>query len=346
MRLLTLVFAMAFAATAPRGVEAQRGPDLVASGIAAYRALEYDAAAPLFQLALRQSSLPDSVRAEAGGYLGATQLFRGRTDSAALVWRETLMIDPRYRPDAMVFPPEVTSAFETVRQVTRAVRIAANDTSITPGRESFVMKLYASSGHDIQVDLAVGGRSPRRLYAGRIGDSLEVRWDGLESDRSLPQADRGEVQVRSIVSGASGRTATLPLELTISRSDTAPWPAPPDESLLLPETARATPPYGGLVTGLILSAAAIALPSMIASDDQGMAARYVVGGALGLTSIVGFALRSRGRRSSSNAAANARLRETWQRDLASTKADNLRRRRDVRLRITTLTSGSTAPGVP
>jgi hypothetical protein len=346
MRLPTLAFAMTFAATLTRGVEAQSASDLVASGIAAYRALEYDAAAPLLKLALRQSSLSDSLRAEAGGYLGATQLFRGRTDSAALAWRETLMIDPRYRPDALVFPPEVTEAFETVRQVTRVVRVAANDTSITPGRESFVMKLYASSGHDIQVDLAIGERSPRRLYAGRIGDSLEVRWDGLASDRSLPPADRAVVQVRSIASGASGRLATLPLELTISRADTAPWPAPPDESLLLPETRRATPPYGGLVTGLILGAAAIALPSMIASDDQGMPARYVVGGALGLTSIVGFAVRSRRQRSATNASANARLRETWQRDLASTKADNERRRRDVRLRITTLTSGSTAPGVP
>ena len=42
MRLPTLAFAMAFAATLTRGVEAQSASDLVASGIAAYRALEYD----------------------------------------------------------------------------------------------------------------------------------------------------------------------------------------------------------------------------------------------------------------------------------------------------------------
>jgi hypothetical protein len=343
-RLTRLSLAIALTAIVAPAASAQVTSELLGRGIAAYRALEYDAAVPLLQRALR-SSLPDSLRAEAGGYLGATQLFRGRADSAALAWREALIVDPRYRPDALVFPPEVTDAFETVRKVTRVVRIAATDTSITPGRDSFVVKLYASSAHDIQVDLALGDAPPRRLYDGRIADSMEVRWDGLGSDRSPPDAERGVIQVRS--SGvAGGRTAAQPLELTVTRSDTVPWPAPPDESLLLPETRAATRPYGGLVTGLVLTAAAIALPSIVASDDQGMSARYVVGGALGLTSIIGFALGSRGNRSASNAAANARLRETWQRDLAAAKADNERRRRDVRLRIVTLTSGSTAPGAP
>jgi hypothetical protein len=343
MRRSSLVFTITFVALAS-SVQAQATSELVGRGIAAYRALEYDAAVPLLQRAMAQSSLPDSLRAEAGGYLGATQFFRGRTDSAALAWRDALIADPRYRPDALVFPPEITDAFETVRKVTRVVRIAASDTSIAPGREAFVMKVYASSTHHVEVDLALGDASPRRLYAGRIDDSLEVRWDGLDGARGVPSSERGVVQVRSVVSGTPGRTATLPFELTIARNDTAAWPAPPDESLLLAETAPSSRPYRGLVAGLLLGAAAIALPSAIASDDRGMSARYVVGGALGLTSVIGFALGSRAPRSSSNVAANARLRETWQRDLATTKADNERRRRDVRLRITTLTSGSTAPG--
>jgi hypothetical protein len=338
--------ALALALVASRGT-AQTASELVARGIASYRALEYDAAVPLFLRALRQSSLSDSARAHAAGYLGATQLFRSRLDSAALAWRDALVADPRYRPDALVFPPEVTEAFETVRRVTRVVRVAAPaDTTIVPGRESFVVKLYASTAHNVQVDLALPDGTARRLYEGRVGDSLAVRWDGLGGDRAPARAGRGMIQVTSQAQGVAGRVTALPLQVEVLRKDTVAIPTPPDESLLLPEQSRAPRSYGGLFTALLVGAAAIALPSMIASDNEGMPARYVVGGALGVAGVVGFVTRSRAKAIPTNEAANSALREAWQRDVARARAENEQRRRDIRLRISTTSPGSTAPEVP
>src|SRR5207253_294328 len=61
-----------------------------------------------------------SERAQRLVYLGAADLFRGRRDSAVAVFRRLVQLDPRYRPDRPVFPPDVTSVFANVRAETRA----------------------------------------------------------------------------------------------------------------------------------------------------------------------------------------------------------------------------------
>src|SRR5881296_2947860 len=109
----------------PREVVAQTARDLVTQGVRAYRALEYDAAVALLRRSLAEGALgtlSTAERAQALTYLGATELFRGRRDSASLAFADVVLLDPRYRPDELIFPPQVTNLFQQVRQATRPSR--------------------------------------------------------------------------------------------------------------------------------------------------------------------------------------------------------------------------------
>ncbi len=105
---------------------AQGRSDLVLRGIQAYQSLDYRAAAELLRASLApgvRPALPAAERSRALCYLGATEVFRSFRDSAAAVFRELVLGDPRYRPDALVFPPQVTDLFEAVRRSTPAFAV-------------------------------------------------------------------------------------------------------------------------------------------------------------------------------------------------------------------------------
>src|SRR5438132_10440136 len=90
----------------------------------AYKNLEFDAATLLLRrgvVQLTAANAPVARRAKGLVYLGAAELFRGRRDSAVAVFRRLVVLDPRYRPDQLVFPPEVTNVFEAVRLRTKTV---------------------------------------------------------------------------------------------------------------------------------------------------------------------------------------------------------------------------------
>src|SRR2546422_11115323 len=97
-----------------RVLRAQSARELLGQGVKAYQALEYDAAAALLEESLGRDSaagLADSLRARALTYLGATELFRGQRDSAAATFRHLVLLNPRYRPDALIFPPPGPNPF-------------------------------------------------------------------------------------------------------------------------------------------------------------------------------------------------------------------------------------------
>src|SRR5213076_675522 len=97
-----------------------------AQGIRAYQNLDFDQAAALLRRDLARASSSTATlgeRAQGLLYLGAADLFRGRRDSAVAVFRRLVQLDPRYRPDRLVFPPEVTSVFDNVRVRIKTVAI-------------------------------------------------------------------------------------------------------------------------------------------------------------------------------------------------------------------------------
>jgi len=332
--LLTVLFAMAVA-TPARG---QTAADLMQRGVDAYRSLEYEAASALLRRALAvegDAALPDSARAGAGIYLGATELFRGQTALARNAFRLALMADPRQRPDPLIFPPDVANTFEEVRQISAYVRIAVPpDTTIRLRSEEYRLRLYSSALHDVAVHiLHADGWVVSVLYEGPINDSLDVRWDGLNTNHTSPVT--GDVALRVTSRPARGEARTLRMPLTIRPivADTATLPPPPSDTLMVRGQSRIMPAVAALAAGLVTGAAAAVLPTIVAEDGRGGDRRFIVAGSLGMAGVIGFFARRDSGVNTENAAANRRARAEWQQEVAAVRDANAQRRGDVRLRI-------------
>lgn len=124
------VLALALLAIVPAPLLAQQGGgsanarSAIAQAIRAYRDLDFDVAATLLRRALT-SELDDSTRRQALTYLGAAEHYRGHADSAAAAFRRLVVLAPEYRPDTLVFPPEITQTFEDVRSRTQVAAVVA-----------------------------------------------------------------------------------------------------------------------------------------------------------------------------------------------------------------------------
>jgi hypothetical protein len=339
-RHLLAALATAFcAAAAPGTLPAQAADDLLGRGIRAYQDLEYDAAAGLLRRSLAltgERPLSDADRARAFMYLGATEIFRGRRDSALTALRRLVLIDPRYRSDQLVFPPEVTNAFDLVRQAVPAVAVAAADSEIALGDALYPVRLHASSLHEIQaLVMTDGGSLVRQLYLGPIADSLVVRWDGLDSAGAQPAIGRFHLVVVSRnPRGQPLRRVLLALETTGRVPDTLPHPGPPAAAQLLPERQTGGPAWRALLGGVVAGGAAALLPAVITGEGSGSGARFVVASSLGITGIVGFLAQHPGRPLPRNIAANRAAQDEWRRQVDAVIAENSRRARAVRLRVT------------
>ena len=74
-----------------------------------------------------------------------------------------LFLDPRYRPDQLVFPPEVSSLFEEVRLRTRAVAV-----SVPPRRRTAcsVGRRNGTDGHSLSCECSLTLRGKKRGMTG------------------------------------------------------------------------------------------------------------------------------------------------------------------------------------
>jgi hypothetical protein len=113
-----LAFALLVAAPIPSAAQERSAADVMTLAIAAYQNLDFDLAATLLQRALA-GDLSDSTRVRALTYLGAAEHYRVRDDSAVAVFTRLVVLAPRYRPDTLVFPPEITRIYDDVRSRTK-----------------------------------------------------------------------------------------------------------------------------------------------------------------------------------------------------------------------------------
>jgi len=323
----------------PSTAAAQAADSLLVSGIRAYRNLEFDQAALQLRRGVGQltaAGAPVAHRAQGLVYLGAAELFRGRRDSALAVFRRLVLLDPRFRPDRLVFPPEVTSVFEGVRLRTKTVAIVIpRDTAIPLQDGALRAWLVASSFQTVNVTLLYeNGTSFRPLYFGPIGDSLPVQWDGRDAAGQPVPVDRLLLRVASRApTGELASLLQLPLDLKISRPDTLPWPDAPAGSELRPERAAGGPATRALLGGLLLSAAVVSLPAAVGSHDTPSGPRVAVASAVGVATALGYLLHRPSRPLPANIRANESVRQAWRARLAAVQAENARRLADVRLRV-------------
>jgi hypothetical protein len=344
--------ACVLAAGAPAPARAQTSDAPFAEGVRAYKDLDFGLAAGLLRRDLaRLTAANASVAERAPGfvYLGAADLYRGRPDSAIAVFRRLVLLDPRFRPDRLVFPPEVTSVFDSVRAHTKVVAITVPpDTEVAPGAGAFGAWLFASSFQTVEVTLRYEDGGPfRSLYAGPIGDSLRVQWDGLDAAGALPPVSRVLLRVASRApTGELAGIVQLPLDLKIVRPDTLPWPSPPADSVLLPERAKGGPGARALFGGLLVSGAVAALPAVVGGSGTSGGPRIAVAGTIGFAGVLGYFLHRPGRPLPANIRVNQERRDVWQRNVDAVIAENMRRRGDARVAVHAGDASAMQPRTP
>lgn len=336
-RAVTLFAALWLGALAvPRAASAQASAVVLAQATRAYDDLEFDNAAGLLRRALAFQGADALLPADAARalmYLAATELLRERPDSARAVSRRLVLSNPRFRPDELVFPPEVLTFFQEVRRSTPAViGRAPADTAIRPGAEALAVRLYASTFHDVAATLATeDGRVVRRLYTGPISDSLDVHWNGLDSTGAKPPPDgRYAITVTSLDRQRRVvRILRLPLAVEQGRVDTLPHPAPPADSLLLHERQPMGPGLKAFAPAALAGVAIAVLPSVVANGEDASGARFVVGGTVTVAGIVAFFSHHPGRAIPANVAHNRTLRDAWRREDAEVARRNVERARGM-----------------
>lgn len=319
-------------------LRAQGQNDPLGAALSSYRNLDYDLAASRLRSALARTGatrLSDADRARALMYVGATEVFRGVRTSAVDAFRSLLLTDPRYRPDQLIFPPEVVALFEESRIGIRAVGVTiAPSSDITVPTDRLPIRLFATTLHDIRVRVTTSLGAPERvLYEGVIGDSLLVAWDGREAGGRAGAPGRYLLRITSRGPDGSGeREVQVPLEVEHLRIDTLPWPEPLAQSALRPETMVRANGMQQLLTGLVGAVAIVTLPALVGATDAS-SVRYGVAGAIGAAGIIGLATAARPRPVPDNVAWNSERRADWERELARVRAENEVRRGTVRLRV-------------
>ena len=310
---------------------------LVQQGVRAYTDLDFDAAASFFRQAL--AALPetsDSTGIEALTYLGATELYRQSIDSAFAVFQRLVLLTPKYRLDELVFPPEVTTLYESVRRVTKAFEVEyRREVQLRIGQGRFPLKVFASSLQDVTVDIVRSdGRMIRALYDGPVRDSLDVNWYGLDTSGNPPRPGSYRIVFRSRDAlGTVLRRVQVPFTVSLVEPDTIPHPPPPPDSLFLPERDDSAPGLTALISGLVIGTSVMFLPSAVASDANLSKTRHVVGASISIAGIASYLIRPPGGPVRANINANEALRRQWQREVDQVVEENDRRRADVQIRI-------------
>lgn len=322
----------------PSASAAQR-PDALARPIASYRDLDFDGSATALRAALAvtgTNSLTDADRLRALMYLGATETFRGRRDAAVEAFRTLLLADVRYRPDELVFPPEVSTLFQESRIGLRAASVVVPaETEIRSTADRLPVRIYAASLHDIRATIIDASGGPVRvLHEGAIGDSLELLWNGRDGLGRLREAGQYRLRVTSrSPAGRDEREVIVPLFITRADEDSLAMPAPLAASAFRIEAAAVTGGTRFLVTGLVGAVAAAALPSVAGSGSEGGGMRFGVAALLGAAGAFGFMRARQPRALPENIEWNRSQRATWQQEADRVQRENEARRAATRLRI-------------
>src|SRR5467141_2470109 len=332
---LLLVALCAGTAAVPARVAGQTAGAVLTQGVRAYDDLEFEQAAGLLRRALAvqgKDALSAADVSRALSYLAATELLRDRRDSARAIARRLVVQNPRFRPDELVFPPQLLLLYEVVRRATPAViGEAAADTAIRPGSEAWAVRLYASSVHEIAATLvALDGRVVRTLYRGPIGDSLVLRWNGLDSaGTGSPPSGAYALTVSSFNrDGRVVRIMRLRIEVLPGPTDTLRHPPAPADTVLLPERRPMGPALRVLAPGVLGGVGVAVLPGLVARGEKPSGARFVVGGAVTLASIAAFVSHRPGRQIPANVVHNRGIRD-WQNAVAATTRRNAERGRGL-----------------
>lgn len=282
---------------------------LLGLGIRSYRDLDMETSTRLLRRSLADGdgALDTEARAQALTYLGAAELYRDRRDSAVSAFRQLVDLNPRYQPDAVVFPPDVVGLFDEVRRETPAVAVVVpRRATVGSNGEGVPLVLHASVRHTVLVTTeTVVGKVLDTAYRGAIADSATIRWKAPSRGR-IPAVGGLVIAVTSLDRrGRAIRRVELPVQVTRGAAERL---EPPPAPTLLPERQGMAKPLGRLTVGLGLAAVSVlVLPEITDSEAAGVATGLVFSAA----AIIGFLEAKPGKPLPENVAANAVARARW-----------------------------------
>jgi hypothetical protein len=289
---------------------AQSPTALLGQGIQAYRDVDMSGAVRQLRRALSAGgvdALEVDARKQALTYLGAAELYGDRRDSATAAFRLLVNLDPRYRPDSVVFPPDVVALFDGVRRATPAVAVAVpSRATFGAGDPGLPLVLYASVRHTVVVTAeTVLGEVVDTVHHGPVGDSLVLRWTGRGRGRA-PTVGGMVLGVTSLDrQGRPVRRVEVPLQVVRGPAERLELPPAP---VLLPERQRWGKPVGRLTVGLGLAAVSLLVfPEIMESDGAAVATGLVFSSA----AVIGFIESRPGKPLPENVAANAIALARW-----------------------------------
>lgn len=324
----------------------QTAASLLEDGIRAYQELEFEAAAGFLRRVLdpalgQQPSDPAAARAltvRALTYLAAAEMLGGNPDSARAAFERLVRFDTRYRPDQLIFPPQVTNEYDAVRRETKVITLdAPSNATLRLGQDVFSFELFASSYHDAVVEIRDrDSLRVRSIYRGPIVDSLDLEWDGRDGERLPVGSGSYDLWIQSRDStGSLLRSLRVPLTLTLESPDTLIHPIEPADSMILPEQHGSGPGLGALVGGMLLGTTIAFLPNVFSSDTDLMGGRLVVAGTTSLAGIAAFFRLRPGKPIPENIQSNRALYGSYRDSLAVIVTENERRKADIQLHIRT-----------
>jgi len=216
MSVRVVVLALLLAAPA---LAAQNGnaSEVMTSAVRAYQDLDFDAAARLLRRVLSPplaSELDDSTRARALTYLGAAVHYRDRRDSATAVFRRLVVLAPRYRPDTLTFPPEITRLYDEVNaklSVGERQRIAVDARDRLPRfrpppraalqAPAAAAPVGASQSNELGITASAAGQVLNVRGVTALGFFGDVRFRRLELDMRYAEGQSGALVEGAVALG-------------------------------------------------------------------------------------------------------------------------------------------------
>lgn len=269
-------------------------------------------------------------------HLAAASWALGLRDSALHHLGAMVRLNPFAVPDPDLFNPEIQTAYRQARRITPALAIRLpGDTSLSAEPDRYLVALAVGEPRSVVLTVETTGPSEAAV--------LEVQTH-VDSTMTLPLAllggtreplESGVYRIR--VKAPPGLEAVQLVRVSRSPVDTVPWEPAPDSGLFRPEMRRGPPALWSAVAGVLLGAAAAALPSAIANSDIPSKPTVSAGLGMGLGMVAGgIAGVFFGRRDvliPENQQFNRRLVEAWQARNEAIAQENARRRQRAPMRI-------------
>lgn len=328
--------------TLGRGLEAQTPDARVARAAADIEALQVERALDTLRAVLETDQpVADSTLARAHLLAGIVHQALGDTDSTRAHFAAAIERDVLTTLDPDTHNPELIGLFQEARSSTPAITAHIEPPlTIHPLAEPLGVRIAVGMPGSVEIGLHAGADASGPIVSRSAG-----RLDG-DSVLSLSLAPTGDSAIApgryTLLAGyttrsGEARSTTLVLDVRRQSVDTLAFLPRPDSTAFRPEFRRGGPAVSSLITGVVVGAAATALPVLLWNGDLGSAEVHTgaiaVGGSIAIAGIVGMVVGRPQVPVSTNIEFNEGVLSSWREENERIASQNVQRRMAAPLSI-------------